>query len=178
MPGPYPREASEMDAMSYRDPAEPIGTRSVSTTDIALLAKANASEIWMLDARRPTCQCGAPRNLRALHGRQSLGPVKLTTNPHSSTSLTPTTSRSWATGHQQDAPVHRPLGPGSSSRRQGRPPPQRMSGSCAWKLPRCRQAGTELERLGRILLLVVDEVGNIPFDPEAGALLFALISSR
>jgi len=36
----------------------------------------------------------------------------------------------------------------------------------------------ELERLGRIPLLVIDEVGYIPFDPEAGALFFALISSR
>ncbi len=37
---------------------------------------------------------------------------------------------------------------------------------------------TELERLGRIPLLVVDEVGYIPFDPEAAALFFALVSSR
>jgi hypothetical protein len=36
----------------------------------------------------------------------------------------------------------------------------------------------ELERLGRIQLLIVDEVGYIPFDPEGGALFFALISSR
>jgi hypothetical protein len=36
----------------------------------------------------------------------------------------------------------------------------------------------ELERLGRVQLLIVDEVGYIPFDPEAGALFFALISSR
>jgi DNA replication protein DnaC len=36
----------------------------------------------------------------------------------------------------------------------------------------------ELERLRRISLLIVDEVGYIPFDPEAAALFFALISSR
>lgn len=36
----------------------------------------------------------------------------------------------------------------------------------------------ELERLGRIPLLVVDEVGYIPFDPEAAALFFALVPSR
>jgi DNA replication protein DnaC len=36
----------------------------------------------------------------------------------------------------------------------------------------------ELERLGRVPLLIVDEVGYIPFDPEAAALFFALISSR
>ena len=36
----------------------------------------------------------------------------------------------------------------------------------------------ELERLGRIPLLIVDEVGYIPFDPEAAALFFALVSNR
>ena len=36
----------------------------------------------------------------------------------------------------------------------------------------------ELERLSRVPLLVVDEVGYIPFDPEAASLFFALISSR
>ena len=36
----------------------------------------------------------------------------------------------------------------------------------------------ELERLGRIQLVICDEVGYIPVDPEAAALFFALISSR
>ena len=36
----------------------------------------------------------------------------------------------------------------------------------------------ELERIGRLPLIVVDEVGYIPFDPEAAALFFALVSSR
>src|SRR5438105_13377722 len=36
----------------------------------------------------------------------------------------------------------------------------------------------ELERLRRIPLVVADEVGYIPFDPEAAALFFALVSSR
>ncbi len=36
----------------------------------------------------------------------------------------------------------------------------------------------ELERLRRIPLLIVDEVGYIPFDPEAAALFFELVSSR
>ena len=36
----------------------------------------------------------------------------------------------------------------------------------------------ELEKLGRIPLLIVDEVGYIPFDPEAASLFFALVSSR
>jgi len=36
----------------------------------------------------------------------------------------------------------------------------------------------ELERLARVPLLIVDEVGYIPFDPEAAALFFSLVSSR
>ncbi len=36
----------------------------------------------------------------------------------------------------------------------------------------------ELERLRRIPILVVDEVGYIPFDPDAAALFFSLIASR
>ena len=36
----------------------------------------------------------------------------------------------------------------------------------------------ELRRLERIPLLVVDEVGYIPFDPEAASLMFSLVSAR
>jgi DNA replication protein DnaC len=36
----------------------------------------------------------------------------------------------------------------------------------------------ELERLRRIPLVIVDEVGYIPFDPEAAALFFELVASR
>jgi len=36
----------------------------------------------------------------------------------------------------------------------------------------------ELARLGRYPLLIVDEVGYIPFDPEAAKLMFRLISAR
>jgi DNA replication protein DnaC len=49
------------------------------------------------------------------------------------------------------------------------------------KLGTAKRAGRldeELERLRRIPLVCVDEVGYIPFDPEAAALFFALISSR
>lgn len=49
------------------------------------------------------------------------------------------------------------------------------------RLGEAKRAGRltdELERLDRIPLLVVDEVGYIPFDPEAASLFFALISSR
>jgi len=49
------------------------------------------------------------------------------------------------------------------------------------RLGAARRAGRledELERLRRIPLLIVDEVGYIPFDPDAAALFFALVSSR
>jgi DNA replication protein DnaC len=36
----------------------------------------------------------------------------------------------------------------------------------------------ELRRLSFIPLLVVDEIGYIPFDPEAANLMFSLVSSR
>jgi DNA replication protein DnaC len=36
----------------------------------------------------------------------------------------------------------------------------------------------ELGRLARIALLIIDEVGYIPFDPEAANLMFSLISAR
>jgi DNA replication protein DnaC len=37
---------------------------------------------------------------------------------------------------------------------------------------------TELRRLSFVPLIVVDEVGYIPFDPEAANLMFSLVSSR
>jgi len=40
------------------------------------------------------------------------------------------------------------------------------------------QLEAELTRLGRIPLLLVDEVGYIPFDPEAANLMFSLVSAR
>jgi DNA replication protein DnaC len=36
----------------------------------------------------------------------------------------------------------------------------------------------ELRRLGRVPLVVVDEIGYVPFDPEAAKLMFHLVSSR
>jgi DNA replication protein DnaC len=36
----------------------------------------------------------------------------------------------------------------------------------------------ELDRLERIPLLVCDEVGYIPFDPQAASLMFTLVSRR
>lgn len=52
-------------------------------------------------------------------------------------------------------------------------------GGRGWPSP--HQAGklqAELIKLGRIPLLVVDEVGYIPFESEAANLFFQLVSSR
>jgi DNA replication protein DnaC len=49
------------------------------------------------------------------------------------------------------------------------------------RLADAHQAGhlqTELTRLGRYPLLVIDEVGYIPFEPEAANLFFQLVSAR
>ena len=43
---------------------------------------------------------------------------------------------------------------------------------------RAGRLDAELERLRRTPLVIIDEVGYIPFDPDAAALFFALISSR
>jgi DNA replication protein DnaC len=51
-------------------------------------------------------------------------------------------------------------------------------GGTAGAAKRAGRLDEELERLRRIPLVVVDEVGYIPFDPEAAALFFALVSSR
>ena len=56
------------------------------------------------------------------------------------------------------------------------PPPTGLT-----RLPEARTQGRltdELDRLARIPLIVIDEVGYIPFDPGAASLFFSLISSR
>jgi DNA replication protein DnaC len=58
-----------------------------------------------------------------------------------------------------------------------------LAGTPGWvaRLADARQQGTlqaELVRLGRYPLLVVDEVGYIPFEPEAANLFFQLVSAR
>jgi DNA replication protein DnaC len=56
------------------------------------------------------------------------------------------------------------------------PPPS--SGSPAWPTPTHGTPQAELARLGRYPLLVIDEVGYIPFEPEAANLFFQLVSAR
>ena len=41
-----------------------------------------------------------------------------------------------------------------------------------------RRLQPELRRLGRYPLLVIDEVGYVPFEPEAANLFFQLVSAR
>ena len=43
---------------------------------------------------------------------------------------------------------------------------------------RAGRLGDEIARLGRIALVVMDEVGYIPFDPAAANLIFQLVSAR
>ncbi len=43
---------------------------------------------------------------------------------------------------------------------------------------RAGQLEAELRRLSFVPLLIVDEVGYIPFDPEAANLMFSLVSAR
>jgi DNA replication protein DnaC len=49
------------------------------------------------------------------------------------------------------------------------------------RLSEAKRQGTlesELKRLSFIPVIVVDEVGYIPFDPEAANLMFSLVSDR
>ena len=67
-----------------------------------------------------------------------------------------------------------PARPGTASRSP--PPPNGSPASPTPTTPARLQA--ELIRLGRYPLLVIDEVGYIPFEPEAANLFFQLVSAR
>ena len=81
--------------------------------------------------------------------------------------------------HRQDPPGHRAGDPGLPGRAPGAVRHRRRSGSPGSPTPTtpagCRPSCV---RLGRYPLLVVDEVGYIPFEPEAANLFFQLVSSR
>jgi DNA replication protein DnaC len=64
-----------------------------------------------------------------------------------------------------------------------RRPPRRVSDPTEWvaflsDAQRKGRLDDELDKLQRIPLLVVDEVGYIPFDPQAANLMFMLVSRR
>ena len=81
--------------------------------------------------------------------------------------------------HRQDPPRDRPrasapASPATASR--SAPPP---NGSPCSPTPNATAASTtELDSSQRIPLLIVDEVGYIPFDPHAANLMFMLVSRR
>ena len=58
------------------------------------------------------------------------------------------------------------------------PSPPRRSGWPAWARLTPGRLHAELTRLGRLPLLIIDEVGYIPFEAEAANLFFQLISAR
>ena len=81
--------------------------------------------------------------------------------------------------HRQDPPRHRarrsgPAKPATASRS---PPPPNGSPASATPTHQGR-LHAELTRLGRVPLLIIDEVGYIPFDGEAANLFFQLVSAR
>jgi DNA replication protein DnaC len=82
-------------------------------------------------------------------------------------------------GTGKDPARHRPIDPGLPSR-----PPRRLRHRRRMDLDRLANAHLtnrlhdELRRLGRYPLLVIDEVGYIPFEAEAANLFFQLVSAR
>jgi hypothetical protein len=77
--------------------------------------------------------------------------------------------------------VNRPGFSGGSGLPSRAPDPFATASEWATRLPDAHHAGRlqdELRRLGRYPLRVVDEVGYIPFEPEAANLFFQLVSSR
>ena len=82
-------------------------------------------------------------------------------------------------GHRQDPPGHRAVASGPARPGTGCSSPPRPNGWTA--SAEAHDAGRlhdELTRLGRYPLIVIDEVGYIPFDAEAANLFFQLVSSR
>jgi DNA replication protein DnaC len=69
-----------------------------------------------------------------------------------------------------------PSAPAKPAIRCCSPPP--ANGSTGSLRPHSGRLQTELTRLTRYPLLVIDEVGYIPFEPEAANLFFQLVSSR
>jgi DNA replication protein DnaC len=67
-----------------------------------------------------------------------------------------------------------------AERRRGPDGPFSDSGLSQRALKAKRQGGleAELRRLSFIPLIIVDEIGYIPFDPEAANLMFSLVSNR
>ena len=82
------------------------------------------------------------------------------------------------TGDRQDPSGHGSGDPGLSGRAPGGLRHRGRVGGPPRRGPHQGNLHAELTRLGRIPLLVIDEVGYIPFDGEAANLFFQLISAR
>ena len=111
--------------------------------------------------------------------QRSLSATSSPTSPPSTSSPPATTSCSSA----RPAPA-RPTSPSACPSAPARPgtascSPPPPNGSTASPLAHSNgRLHDELRRLGRYPLIVIDEVGYIPFEPEAANLFFQLISAR
>ncbi len=95
-----------------------------------------------------------------LHGKRERGAARARRGP---------ARRTW-----RSLSASAPASPGS-----GWPSPPRLSGwRASGEAKRAGNLEAELRRLGFVPLIVVDEVGYIPFDPEAANLMFSLVSAR
>ena len=144
-------------------------------------------------ARSPPASPTAARAASAPRGsppasrwRSSTSTTPAASNARSSPTWAPSTSPPPATtwcSSARPAPA-RPTWPSAWPSAPARP----GTGSCSppqseWvaRLADAHHAGrlqAELVRLGRYPLLVIDEVGYIPFEPEAANLFFQLVSAR
>ena len=143
------------------------------------------------NARSPPGNPTAARSASAPHGsrraRRSRSSTSSPTHPSNATHRAPRRARlrrrtttSCSSGRPGPAkPTSRsgsrsgPAKPATASR--SRPPP---NGSPASATRHAGRLHDELRRLGRYPVLVVDEVGYIPFEAEAANLFFQLVTSR
>ena len=167
----------------------------------ARLAERARAESWTMrsswwracSARSPPASPTAARAGSAppVPGPQEPGGVRLRPRPRPATA---TSSRTWApwtssprrttwSSWARPAPA-RPTWPSAWPSGPARPGTGSLFATAAeWvaRLAEAHHAGrlqAELTRLGRYPLLVIDEVGYIPFEPEAANLFFQLVSSR
>jgi DNA replication protein DnaC len=102
----------------------------------------------------------------------------VTTSASSASSTPARTSSCWA----RPAPA-RPTSPSPSQSAPASPATVAFATATEWvaRLGDAKRQGSleaELRRLSFVPLIVVDEVGYIPFDPEAANLMFSLVSAR
>jgi hypothetical protein len=114
--------------------------------------------------------------------------LRLPTLPQGPHDEPPRAARLPARSQQRDLPraarhrqTHLSIALGVQAARRGHRVAFASAQDWVGRLAAAKRAGRledELERLRRVPLVIVDEVGYIPFDPDAAALFFSLISSR